>query len=92
MKKSIKAVQLIAHGHTIDEVADILKVSRSSVEKYLRRERLRLKCRTLSHLIHVATRDCLICALMISLVCSGSANFRRVHRVYRREIMLVSIL
>jgi DNA-binding CsgD family transcriptional regulator len=85
MKKSMKAVKLIAQGYTIDETADILCVSRSSVEKYLRVERIRLKCRTLAHLVHVVTRDGLICLLIVTLAASSTNTYRRVSRPYRRE-------
>jgi DNA-binding CsgD family transcriptional regulator len=66
-KKKIDVLKHIANGDTIDQTADAMCLSRSSVEKYLQSVRHILNARTLAHAVYLATKQGFI-MLLITVV------------------------
>ena len=73
MNRAMEALRHIAKGRTIDETADEMCLSRSSVEKYLRTARESLRARTIAHAVHLATRNGFI-MLLITVVLTTPAG------------------
>ena len=73
MNRAMEALRHIAKGRTIDEAADDMHLSRSSVEKYLRVVRLSLNARTIAHAVYLATRNGFI-MLLITVVLTTPAG------------------
>jgi DNA-binding CsgD family transcriptional regulator len=70
MKTNPTARQLVAlnhlsQGRNIDQTADAMCLSRSSVEKLLADARRRINARTLTHAVSLAIRGGLICAIFV---------------------------
>lgn len=91
MNRAMEALRHIAKGRTIDEAADDMNLSRSSVEKYLRTARESLHARTIAHAVHIATRNGFI-MLLIAVVLTtpagrvGVRNFRTQRRNESTEL------
>jgi DNA-binding CsgD family transcriptional regulator len=72
--KSLVALKHIAHGDTIDQAADAMHLSRSSVEKYLQCVRRRLNARTLAHAVHIATKQGFIMLLITVVIATPTGR------------------
>mgnify|MGYP002700210355 CR=1 FL=1 len=86
-----EALELVATGHTVDECAAIMRISRSSVEKLLAGVKRATGARSLRHAIYLA------CKSGVIILCCYSAfdadEMRRVNRSRQREsIVLVEIV
>lgn len=82
MNTKVTARQLIAlnhlsQGRNIDQTADAMCLSRSSVEKLLASARKRLNARTMTHAVSMAIRSGLICAI-ITVSIGGDYEMQRV--------------
>ncbi len=78
-----KALSIIAQGHSINECARLMGVSRSRVEKLLYSAKINLNARTLAHAIYKAAKKGMIilcCALVMN-----ATELRRTARSGRRE-------
>jgi len=85
MKKDIEALKHVAHGDSIDQAADKMHLSRSSVEKLLQRVKLSLNARTLTHAVYLATKQGFIVFLIAVVVTTPTG---RISRVTRRQTIL----
>ena len=86
-----EALELVATGHTVDECAAIMCISRSSVEKLLAGAKRSTGARSLRHAIYLA------CKSGVIVLCCYSAfdadEMRRVNRSSRRDaVILVEII
>lgn len=91
MKRDMEALKHIAHGESIDQVADKMCLSRSSVEKLLYRVRNSLNARTLAHAVHLATKQGFIMLLITVVLTTPTGRISpRSVRVTRREILSTS--
>lgn len=61
--RQLVALNHLSHGRNIDQTADTMCLSRSSVEKLLAAAKKRLNARTLTHAVSTAIRGGLICAI-----------------------------
>lgn len=86
MDKPTKALHHVANGDDINEVGNVMNLSRSSIEKHLATIRKRLNAKTLAHAVHIATRSGLIVVMFYMTTFAPSVDFeRRRLRLKRRE-------
>ncbi len=91
MKRDMEALKHIANGESIDQAADKMCLSRSSVEKLLHRVRNSLNARTLAHAVHLATKQGFIMLLITVVLTTPTGRISpRSVRVTRREILSTS--
>lgn len=92
--RQLVALNHISHGRNIDQTADAMCLSRSSVEKLLAAARKRLSAKTLTHAVSMAIRGGLICAIVVVSVGSDlDVQRTMVHRGRRRdEFAIVRII
>lgn len=74
--RQLVALNHLSHGRNIDQTADAMCLSRSSVEKLLADVRRRLSARTLTHAVSMAIRGGLICAI-ITVSIGGDYDVQR---------------
>lgn len=70
MSNKVTARQLVAlnhlsQGRSIDQTADAMCLSRSSIEKLLASAKKRINAKTLTHAVSMAIRGGLICAIVV---------------------------
>lgn len=84
-----RALHLVATGHTVDETAHAMHLSRSAVEKLLARARGKLGARNVTHAVYLAAKHGIISALVAALFFAGmspdASLWRRQHRSRRRD-------
>lgn len=84
MSRGIEALRHIANGCTIDQVADKMNLSRSSVEKLLKKTRVQVGGKTLAHAVYIATRGGFIALLIAVVIMTPTGRIApRVARVTR---------
>lgn len=82
-----QALYIIASGYSIDECAEIMSISRSSVEKHLLKVKRKLGVRTLCNAIYKASKIGIIAFCCFAVF--DAEEIRRVSRIGRREVFLV---
>lgn len=84
-----RALRLVATGHTVEQTARAMHLSRSAVEKLLARARVKLGARNVTHAVYLAAKQGIISALVAALFFAGmspdSAIWRREQRSRRRD-------
>jgi DNA-binding CsgD family transcriptional regulator len=84
--RQLTVVNCLCDGLTIDQTADKLCISRSTVEKVLRDVKRRLNAKTLAHVVSIALRKGLICVLIASSILGVMDVQRLRNRTGRREL------
>lgn len=83
--KQLNVVRCISDGLNINQTADKLNISRSTVEKVLVVVKRKLNAKTLAHVASIAIRNGLICVLITMSVTSSVNIVRLRNRNGRRE-------
>lgn len=86
-----QALELVATGHTVDECAALMSISRSSVEKLLAGAKRSTGARSLRHAVYLACKSGLIIWCCWGVL--GAEEVRRVSRCNHREpTVLIEII
>lgn len=85
-----QALYIIASGYSIDECAEIMSISRSSVEKHLLKVKRKLGARTLCNAIYKASRAGMI--IVCCVLVMNASECRRISRNGRREIEMPVVI
>lgn len=89
-KRQKQAIEVMASGYSIDECAEIMHISRSTVEKTLQKAKIRLEAVNLTHAIYKASKIGLIAFCCFAVF--DADEVRRVSRIGRRELVLVQAI
>jgi len=85
---SKRGLQVLKHlgadGDSIDQAADKMAVTRSTVEKHLQRIKKQLSARSLINAIYIATKSGLIMVVIVVSAHDGGVDFER-RRVSQRR-------
>jgi DNA-binding CsgD family transcriptional regulator len=85
-----KALSIIANGHSINDCAEMMGVSRSRVEKLLYAAKINLNAKTLCNAIYRATRQGMI--ILCCVLIMNATELRRTARSGRREQEAIVII
>jgi DNA-binding CsgD family transcriptional regulator len=85
MDRPTQALQMIARGRSIDQAADDMSISRSSIEKFLMTIRKRLNARNTANAIYIAAKAGLICIACFNVNFADVDAQRRSVRPARRD-------
>lgn len=69
-----QALTHVANGDNIDQTADKMNLSRSTIEKHLRAARIRLNAKNLVHTVYIATKRGLLMLLCSVLLVSDTVD------------------
>ena len=89
-QRQTQALYIIASGYSLDECAEIMRISRSSVEKLLQKTKAKLEAKNLRNAVYKAAKAGIILWCCVAIL--DAEEVRRVNRCGRRELIAVARL